>query len=34
MEFIGGKDRSQTPLFPESIGNYVGDDNAVRVIDA
>jgi len=34
MEFIGGEDRSQTSLFPESIGDYVGDDNAVRVIDA
>ena len=34
MEFIGGEDRSQTSLFPESIEDYVGNDNAVRVIDA
>jgi len=32
--FIQGQDRSQTTLFPESLEDYIDDDNSVRVIDA
>ena len=31
--FVEGIDRSQSTLFPESLDDYVGEDNAVRVID-
>jgi transposase len=31
--FIEGIDRTQTMLFPERLEDWVGDDNAVRVID-
>ena len=31
--FIEGEDRSQSTLFPEHLDDYVGEDNAVRVID-
>jgi transposase len=34
MEFIKGEDREQAVLFPESIEDYVEDDNTVRVIEA
>ena len=34
MEFINGEDRNQTLLMPESVEDYVGDNNAIRVIDA
>jgi len=34
MDFIGGEDRDQTILLPESIDEYVTEENAVRVIDA
>ena len=34
MEYIGGENREQTVLFPESIEEYVDGNNAVRVIDA
>jgi transposase len=34
MSFIIGEDREQTVLFPESIEDYVDDDNTVRVIEA
>ncbi len=32
--FIEGVDRSQTTLFPESLEDWVDEDNPVRVIDA
>jgi transposase len=32
-DFIEGESRTQTTLFPESLDDYVGEDNAVRVID-
>lgn len=31
--FVQGVDRNQTTLFPESLDEYVTEDNAVRVID-
>jgi len=31
--FIEGEDRHQTTLFPESLDDYISEDNAVRVID-
>jgi len=34
MYYINGVDRNQTELLPESIEDYVGQDNPVRVIDA
>jgi transposase len=34
MEFISGYSREQTLLLPESIEEYVDDNNAVRVIEA
>ncbi len=32
--FIEGENRSQTTLFPESLDDYIAEDNAVRFIDA
>ncbi len=32
--FIEGEDRSQSTLFPESLDDYIAQDNAVRVVDA
>lgn len=32
--FILGQDRSQSTLFPESLEEYICDDNTVRVVDA
>ena len=32
--FIQGQDRSQPTLFPESLEEYIDEDNTVRVIDA
>ena len=32
--FILGQDRKQSTLFPESLEEYIGEDNTVRVIDA
>jgi transposase len=32
--FIEGVDRRQSTLLPEAIDDYVGEDNAVRVVDA
>ena len=32
--FVEGVDRGQTTLFPESLDDWVSDDNPVRVIDA
>jgi hypothetical protein len=34
MAHVTGHDRSQTPLLPESLDDYVGPDNPVRFIDA
>jgi len=32
--FIEGESRSQTTLFPESLDDYIAEDNAIRVIEA
>ena len=32
--FIEGENRSQSTLFPESLEDYIAEDNAVRVVDA
>ena len=32
--FIEGADRRQVVLLPESLDDYVGADNPVRVVDA
>ena len=34
MEFISGDNRNQIILLPDSVDDYVDDNNAVRVIDA
>ena len=34
MDFIYGEDREQTLLLPDSIEDYIGENNPVRVIDA
>jgi transposase len=34
MNFIGGEERNQMILMPDSIDDYVDDNNSVRVIDA
>jgi len=34
MGYIEGQDRNQIIMFPESIDEYISDDNSVRVIDA
>jgi transposase len=34
MNFINGECRNQITLMPDSIEDYVGEDNSVRVIDA
>lgn len=34
MSFIKGTDRNQTTLFPQSIDEYISEDNPVRVIEA
>ena len=31
--FIEGEDRSQSTLFPETLDDYIGEDNSVRVIE-
>ncbi len=31
--FIEGVDRSQSTLFPERLEDWIGEDNAVRVVD-
>jgi transposase len=31
--FVGGLDRGQSTLFPECLGDWIGEDNPVRVID-
>ena len=32
--FVEGVDRRQTTLFPESLDDWIGEDNPVRVIEA
>jgi len=32
--FIEGENRAQSTLFPESLDEYIAEDNAVRVVDA
>jgi transposase len=32
--FVEGVDRGQTTLFPESLDDWIGEDNPIRVIDA
>ncbi len=32
--FIQGQDRQQTTLLPESLDDFIAEDNAVRVVDA
>lgn len=34
MTHISGFERSQLPLLPEAVDDYVGSDNPVRFIDA
>ncbi len=34
MGFIQGVHRNQPVMFPESLDEYIGDDNPVRFIDA
>ena len=34
MAHLTGSDRLQTLLLPESVDDYVGEDNPVRFIDA
>ncbi len=31
--FVEGVDRSQSPLFPDRLDDWIGDDNPVRVVD-
>ena len=31
--FVEGTDRGQRTLFPETLDDWVGEENAVRVID-
>ena len=33
MGYIKGEDRNQTILFPESIDEYVSNNNSVRIMD-
>ena len=32
--FIAGENRSQSTLFPESLDDYIAEDNAIWVVDA
>jgi hypothetical protein len=34
MGYIGGESRNQRYLLPETIDDYIGEDNAVRFVDA
>jgi transposase len=34
MDFIRGASRNQVILFPESVEDYITEDNPVRFIDA
>ena len=31
--YVEGQDRSQVTLFPESLDEYIAEDNPVRVVD-
>ncbi len=31
--YVEGEDRSQSTLFPESLDEYIAEDNPVRVVD-
>lgn len=31
--YVEGENRSQSTLFPESLDDYIADDNPVRVVD-
>jgi len=31
--YVEGQDRSQATLFPESLDEYIAEDNPVRVVD-
>jgi hypothetical protein len=33
MGYIKGEERTQSILFPESIDDYISEDNSVRVIE-
>ena len=32
--FIEGENRFQSTLFPESLEEYIAEDNSIRVVDA
>ena len=32
--FIEGENRFQSTLFPDSLEDYIAEDNAIRVVDA
>ncbi len=32
--FIEGANRYQSTLFPESLEDYIAEDNAIRIVDA
>ena len=32
--FIEGENRFQSTLFPESLDDYIAEDNSIRVVDA
>lgn len=32
--FVEGQDRSQVTLLPECLGDFIAEDNTVRLIDA
>lgn len=34
MKYVEGQDREQMTMLPDCIGDYIGEDNPVRVIDA
>ncbi|NLJ71986.1 MAG: IS5/IS1182 family transposase, partial [Syntrophomonadaceae bacterium] len=34
MAYVKGEDRNQVTMFPDSIDDYITEDNPVRIIDA
>jgi hypothetical protein len=32
--FIEGENRLQSSLFPESLEDYIAEDNSIRIVDA
>ena len=32
--FIEGENRFQSSLFPESLEDYIAEDNSIRIVDA